>query len=110
YRYALGDRVRVVGWCAATPLVEFLGRADPVCDLCGEKLHEERVHAVLEAAFREFQLRPAFAMLAPEWGQPSAYVLFIEEEGLTGRLAEELARRVDVRLAEGHHYGYCRRL
>src|SRR5262249_22630382 len=110
YRYALGDRVRVVGRCEATPLVEFLGRADPVWDLGGEKLHEDRVHAVLEAACREFQLRPAFAMLAPEWGQPPAYVLFIEEESLTARRAEELARRIDDRLAEGHHYAYCRRL
>jgi hypothetical protein len=111
YRYALGDRVRVVGRVENTPLVEFLGKGDPVCDLCGEKLHEERVGAVLDAVFREFAVEPAFAMIAPEWeGAPPAYVLFMETPELTAARFDELVRRVEARLAEGYHYAYCRRL
>jgi hypothetical protein len=39
-RYRLGDRLRVCGRHRDTPLLEFIGRADAVSDLVGEKLGE----------------------------------------------------------------------
>jgi GH3 auxin-responsive promoter len=110
YRYALGDNVRVVGRTAATPRVEFVGRGRQVSDLFGEKLHEARVRAAVEAALREASLAPAFALVAPEAGRPPAYALFLECPGLRDASLQTLVRRVEQELLRGHHYAYCRRL
>lgn len=109
YRYALGDRVRVVGRAAATPRVEFSGRERDVSDLFGEKLHEARVRAVVEEALSARGAAPSFALLAPERGTPPAYVLFVES-ALSDDSLGDLVRRVEDGLSEGHHYAYCRRL
>jgi hypothetical protein len=110
YRYALGDRVRVVGREAATPRVVFLGRERHLSDLFGEKLHEARVREVVEAALREAAISPSFTLVAPEAGRPPSYALFLECPGLPEAALARLVRRVEQRLAEGHHYAYCRRL
>ena len=110
YRYALGDLVQVVGRVAQTPLIEFIGKDGYVSDLCGEKLHGARVDAVLRQALNEFQLAPAFAMIAPEWGAPPRYVLFIDDQESPQNLLDSLAQNIESGLAEGHHYAYCRRL
>lgn len=110
YRYALGDRVRVVGREAGTPRVEFVGRERQVSDLFGEKLHEARVREVLEDALRDAGIAPSFVLVAPESGPPAAYALFLECPGLPEDSMQELVRRVERRLLEGHHYAYCRRL
>jgi hypothetical protein len=113
-RYHLGDLVRVEGFLHATPCLRFLGRADAVCDLVGEKLSATRVGAVLDAALPALfgGARPAFAMLAPEWAQapePPAYRLFLETDAPDARLAEAAAA-VEQALREGHHYRYAREL
>lgn len=110
YRYALGDRVRVVGRVLATPLVEFVGKESLVSDLRGEKLHQQRVGSILEAVFGERQVVPAFAMLAPETGRPPCYVLYVEACGLSDEALAVLGARVEAALLEGHQYRYCRRL
>ncbi len=46
-RYRLGDRVKVTGWHRNAPLLQFIGRADAVSDLVGEKLGEEFVAQAL---------------------------------------------------------------
>lgn len=106
-RYRLGDLVRVEGFVHATPCLRFLGRADAVTDLVGEKLSAARVGTVLEATLDT--PRPAFAMLAPEWGTPPAYRLFLETDLPDERL-ESLAAGVERALCEGHHYRYAREL
>lgn len=113
-RYRLGDLVRVEGFRHATPCLRFLGRADAVCDLVGEKLAATRVAAVLDATLPAFfgGARPAFAMLAPEWHaapEPPAYRLFLETAAPEARLAEAAAA-VECALREGHHYRYAREL
>jgi hypothetical protein len=110
YRYDLGDLVEVVGRVAETPLVEFIGKAHHISDLCGEKLHGARVEAVLHEALSQFQLAPAFAMIAPEFGQPPSYVLFLDSPELPQYLFDGLVQTVEAGLLEGHHYSYCRRL
>jgi hypothetical protein len=113
-RYRLGDRVRVEGFARATPCLRFLGRADAVCDLVGEKLSAARVGAVLDATLPALfdGTRPAFAMLAPAWApapEPPAYRLFLETAAPDARLAEAAAA-VERALCEGHHYRYARAL
>ncbi len=111
-RYRLGDLVRVEGFHRATPCLRFLGRADAVCDLVGEKLSATRVTSVLDTTLPPLfgGARPAFAMLAPEWtpGAP-AYHLFLETDAPDARLAEAAAA-VERALHEGHHYRYAREL
>jgi hypothetical protein len=110
-RYRLGDLVRVEGAAGATPCLRFLGRADAVSDLVGEKLAATRVTAVLDAVLPLLWdgARPRFAMLAPEWESPPAYRLFLETDAPDARLAEA-AEAIERSLREGYHYRYAREL
>lgn len=110
YRYALGDLVQVVGRVAETPLIVFIGKDGYVSDLCGEKLHGVRVEAVLRQALCELQIAPAFAMIAPELGDPPRYFLFIDDARLPQVISERLIHQIESSLIQGHHYAYCRRL
>ncbi|WP_224247727.1 GH3 auxin-responsive promoter family protein [Hyalangium gracile] len=110
-RYRLGDLVRVEGFLGATPCLRFLGRADAVSDLVGEKLAATRVTAVLDAALPPLfgGTRPRFVMLAPEWETPPAYRLFLETEAPDDQLARA-AEAIEQALREGFHYRYAREL
>jgi hypothetical protein len=110
YRYDLQDSVEVVGMLGRTPLVEFTGKTANISDLCGEKLNESWVAIVLERAFATFGVDSRFAMVAPEWGVPPFYVLFLEAVGLLQDRFVELVDFVETKLKENHHYAYCRRL
>ncbi|WNG23061.1 GH3 auxin-responsive promoter family protein [Cystobacter fuscus] len=111
-RYHLGDLVRVEGFHHATPCLRFLGRADAVSDLVGEKLSAHRVSTVLAATLsRVLGQRPSFAMMAPEWEAPAppAYRLFVDTDVPEARL-EASARAIEDALCEGYHYRYAREL
>ena len=110
-RYRIGDLVRVEGRFLETPCVRFVGRADQVSDLVGEKLHTARVSAALASLAPLGGARSAvrFVMLAPEWGRPPAYHLFVEGDVSDDALAEA-AVALDRRLNDSHHYGYARQL
>ncbi len=110
-RYRLGDLVRVEGFVDATPCLRFMGRADAVSDLVGEKLAATRVTAVLDVALPPLfgGARPRFAMLAPEWEAPPAYRLFLETDAPDERLTEA-AEAIERALREGFHYRYAREL
>lgn len=110
YRYALGDIVRVVGRRGATPLIEFVGRAGLVSDLCGEKLGELHVARAVEAAAARLQVRCRFLLLAPEWAAPPYYALFAEAPGVSDPALARLAAEVERELLESPSYAYCRRL
>jgi hypothetical protein len=110
-RYRLGDLVRVEGFVGATPCLRFMGRADAVSDLVGEKLAATRVTTVLDAQLASVfgGARPRFAMLAPEWEAPPAYRLFLETDAPDERL-DEAAEAIERSLREGFHYRYAREL
>lgn len=102
YRYIVGDSVRVTGTYLELPILEFVGRSEVVCDLCGEKLADPFVAEVL----RDID---GFAMLAPRAGDRLGYTLVLgvnhsPEEG------ERLLRLVEARLMENPQYHYARRL
>jgi hypothetical protein len=110
-RYRLGDLVRVEGFVDATPCLRFMGRADAVSDLVGEKLAATRVTAVLDVTLPPLfgGARPRFVMLAPEWEAPPAYRLFLETDAPDERLTEA-AEATERALREGFHYRYAREL
>jgi len=107
YRYRLKDLVRVEGWYHRVPLLSFRGRVDRTSDLAGEKLTPAFADRVLHEATEATGVRAPFVMLAPVWSEPPRYYLFAE---CGAEAVECLARAVELRLAQSHHYDLCRRL
>lgn len=111
FRYRLGDVVEVVGHYEQTPLVRFVGRADGVSDLAGEKLAPGQVAAAIASAAAETGVEPGFAILAPvqgEDGAPRGYRLFAETKDPVS--LARLALALEEALRTGYHYDHCRRL
>ena len=98
-RYRLGDRVKVSGRYRGTPLLEFVGRADAVSDLVGEKLSESFVAQALQAVAAENAFCVVVPVL-PEQGRPH-YRLFTDDPrpALAQALEEELSRAYRYREA-----------
>ena len=104
-RYRLGDVVEVVGRVEAAPLLRFVGRAGPVSDLVGEKLHGAHV----EAALRGLDL-DGFALVAPDGGaRPARYVLFWASTAPADAVREAV-RGLEAALSDNVHYAHARRL
>jgi hypothetical protein len=101
-RYCLGDRVGIVGRHLDAPLLEFLGRTDAVCDLVGEKLHEDFVAQALRESIGE----TAFCLLAPVVPPRAAahYVLLTDDQ------TPQLGPLVDARLRRALRYDEARSL
>lgn len=102
YRYDLGDRVLMRGWADRTPMLEFVGRAGLVSDLCGEKLTEEFVQERLP-------VRSGFAMLAPSLTPRPHYVLFLDAAQTSEEQAAAAAGRMDEAMQANPHYRHARR-
>ena len=98
YRYRLGDLVEVVSHHRRLPVLRFLGRADKVSDLVGEKLSE----AFVAASFAAIGIE-GFAMLASE-ADPPHYVLYTDVP------QPIIGERLDAALRESFHYDYARRV
>ncbi len=94
-RYRLDDVVEVQARCKNTPTLSFVGRAEQVCDLVGEKLNEIFVRQSLEVL-----LPGGCFILVP---QRTGYVLLADSGTV------ELARRADEALCRAHHYALARR-
>lgn len=90
-RYRLGDRVVVSGFLERTPCIRFLGRQDLVSDICGEKLTDAFVAAVL----RDLEVS-GFCLLAPDG---AGYTLFAQ--------SPPPARDLERRLQENIHYRWA---
>ena len=85
YRYQLHDVVEVVGFEKQCPLLRFLGKADRVSDLVGEKLGEPHVRDALNRAFSAHAISPRFCLVVPVAGQPPHYRLYLQGSELVGR-------------------------
>jgi GH3 auxin-responsive promoter len=105
WRYRLGDRVRMTGFLHRTPLLEFVGKEDGVCDLRGEKLNPAFVGGVFQALRTESLMPGGFVMLAPSRQPNAQYVLFI-----TGDAPASLATAMDAKLRANPQYAYARDL
>ena len=115
HRYRLGDRVRVTGFLARTPCLEFLGRGGATSDLCGEKLADAFVARAVTSAFEPLGATPEFALLAPDPtadGTPG-YTLYVEPSQTLARKPagwSEVPVVLDRELARNPHWELCRRL
>lgn len=96
YRYNIFDVVRIAGFQAQTPLIEFLNKGSLFANLTGEKLSEFQVNAAMRRAQAErnllinaFALAPCFDLSLPKYG------LFVERGDL-GSLEEGNALAADV--------------
>lgn len=99
YRYRLGDLVEVSGHLGATPCFRWIGRADAVSDLRGEKLSEAQIERALAAAGIGGNAR-----LVPDPNpSPPAYRL------LTRDPSPDLAA-LESALCENPHYRWAREL
>ncbi|MDH3451287.1 MAG: GH3 auxin-responsive promoter family protein, partial [Gammaproteobacteria bacterium] len=103
YRYDSGDLVRMRGWARSAPMLEFIGRAGLVSDLCGEKLSEGFVAERLPATV-------GFAMLAPAPQPHRYYILFLDGEEVDQNTARALAGKLEEALCANPQYDYARRL
>ncbi|MFH1269035.1 MAG: GH3 auxin-responsive promoter family protein, partial [Planctomycetota bacterium] len=109
YRYELRDEIKVVGFDDRCPLLRFLGKADCVSDLVGEKLGEPHVRRVLDRIFSSAGLSPGFALLVPVEDKPPRYRLYLE--GLPGQsqpgVVASLERLLEDGLEENPYYRYA---
>lgn len=103
YRYDLGDSVRVRGFALRTPMLEFVGRAGLVSDLCGEKLADDFVAGALDGI-------RGFRMVAPLPPPARGYALLLDADGPEAAQADATAATVERRLQANPHYEYARRL
>jgi hypothetical protein len=114
YRYRMGDVLEVVGRVGNLPCLRFVGRADKVSDLFGEKLSDGFVARVFQTLGRRHELTPAFSLLAPhapEESQPR-YIWFLNAPGVaeSAPLRATLESELDYALSESFHYRTCRKL
>jgi hypothetical protein len=98
YRYDLGDRVRCSGIAAGLPQLEFIGRAELVSDLIGEKLTEEFVCEVLGAL-------DVPACLVPRPEATPFYELLVQAEP---GVVVSMGNRIEKRLCDNPQYAYAR--
>lgn len=78
YRYDLGDYVRATGFLGTAPLLEFLHRGARVASMTGEKLTEWQVVEAFRRACEARGIEPGVFVLAPQWGDPPHYRLYLE--------------------------------
>jgi hypothetical protein len=106
WRYRLGDRIAVDGFCGETPSIRFLGRKGSVSDWFGEKLSDAFVADAIRGAWPSGENTPPFVMVAPERdGTGIGYTIYVE-----GRIPAGFEQALEVRLCENPHYAYCRDL
>jgi hypothetical protein len=97
YRYRTGDLVHFEGAASdGSPVLEFVGRGDVVCDLVGEKLSEPFVSTCLSTI-------RGFRFLTPE-PAGDGYVLAVE----AGQRVD--SNQIETRLCSNPQYAYARRL
>ena len=103
YRYQLRDEVEIVGFLEECPLLRFLGKADLVGDLVGEKLSEPFVRAALEGLWSAKACRPSFFLMAPMPGNPPHYCLFVQSSADATNWQAELQTALEA----NPHYRYA---
>ncbi len=106
-RYRLHDVVEVRGFFRQTAKLEFVGRANSVCDLAGEKLQEQFVRRTLTAILPQCDF-----LLTPTDESHLGYVLLVDPQG-TNRYDETdrydgITVQADAALCQAHHYRLAR--
>jgi hypothetical protein len=113
YRYRTGDLIVVEGFNKSCPIVRFVGRADKISDLFGEKLNEDHISSILKDEFGAAGVNPAFFLIAPETFSEGGtrYVLYLEPTPTVAPdVLRSLEERIELKMQENYHYAYCRKL
>ncbi len=111
YRYQLHDQIQVVGFDHQVPMMRFMGKADSVSDLFGEKLSEGFVNEIVQRFLKFYHLNATFTMIAPEQENDQyRYILFMDEIPSDPYKIRELELDLDKQLRCNYHYDYCRNL
>jgi len=113
YRYQMHDIVQVVDYLDQIPCLRFIGKADNVSDLFGEKLNEQFVFSIITELMRENNLATNFVMLAPnDKGIEFHYTLYLELQSFQSNLEihPDFPLKLDQKLRQNFHYDYCRKL
>ncbi|NTZ04298.1 GH3 family domain-containing protein [Burkholderia metallica] len=109
YRYALGDRVRVVGMTERTPRIAFVGRAAASVDLVGEKLDERIAADALSRLYAQHgEVGTCIVPCVAREGLPH-YVLCVAGESCADA-ADTMCATVEAELMQAFHYAHARRL
>ncbi len=110
YRYQLRDVIEVVGFEHKCPLVRFVGKADRVGDLVGEKLAEPLVRECFERICAELHISPSFALVVPVAdARPPHYRLYLEAGGglLPLRQITALQERLQAEFVANPYYEHA---
>ncbi len=102
YRYRLGDIVKVTGYVNRTPSLQWLGRADLVSDMCGEKLSDADASRAFESCGHS-----SFGILLPNQETLSRFYICLLEEA---RLKDFPQQRFEKSLNENPHYKWAREI
>ena len=102
YRYRLGDIVKVNGRVAKTPSLEWIGRADLVSDLCGEKLSDADVSNAFTATEHT-----DFGLLLPTEMRDSRHYTCLLEAKQQGHFPE---KAFESALQSNPHYKWAREI
>lgn len=109
WRYQLGDMVECTGHVLGTPTLRFLGRANHVSDLRGEKLSEPFVAEALRSIFAPGAAPHVAVLLSWDDGVAAGYELLTSaDHGNNG--VDDIARRLEAVLHTNPHYALARRL
>jgi len=111
YRYRLHDLVRVTGFLAEAPCVEFVSKDNDVSDLVGEKLDSAHVAESIRRTETSCGVRFDFSMLAPQpSGAGGGYVLYVKVATDRAVDGERIASGLDAELSRNYHYRHARRI
>ncbi|WP_321855900.1 GH3 family domain-containing protein [Burkholderia cenocepacia] len=109
YRYALGDRVRVVGMTGRTPRIAFVGRAAASVDIVGEKLDERIAADALSRLHAQHgEVGTCIVPCVAREGLPH-YVLCVAGDNCADA-ADTMCATVEDELMQAFHYAHARRL
>ncbi len=104
YRYRIGDYITVTHYYKNTPCLEFVGRANNVCDMVGEKLNESFILDILnQAPFNQ----SSFNILVPQLlssGQ-GCYCLLTDDNRLN-----TMTDKIDNIFCKAFHYDAARKM
>lgn len=81
HRYHIDDIVEVTGKMGETPLIRFVRKGSGFSSITGEKLSEDQIVVAIESLPTAFRRKRNDMMVAPIWGNPPRYILFVEGGG-----------------------------
>lgn len=101
YRYHIDDIIEVDGRIGEVPLIRFVRKGSGFSSLTGEKLSEDQVVRAYESLPSSFRAKRNDLILAPVWGEPPRYLMFVERgEDLTEEETRRAAAELEKELIE----------